>query len=82
MAKIIYTHTDEAPALATQSFLPIVNAFTSSADVKVETRDISLAGRNYCQLSRIFIRRSKNRRCISGIRCFNQSSGSQHYQTA
>ncbi len=45
MAKIIYTHTDEAPALATQSFLPIVNAFTSSADVNVETRDISLAGR-------------------------------------
>ncbi|MEP1095359.1 MAG: NADP-dependent isocitrate dehydrogenase [Cyclobacteriaceae bacterium] len=45
MAKIIYTHTDEAPALATQSFLPIVNAFTASADVKVETRDISLAGR-------------------------------------
>ncbi len=45
MAKIIYTHTDEAPALATQSFLPIVNAFTASADVNVETRDISLAGR-------------------------------------
>ncbi len=45
MAKIIYTHTDEAPALATQSFLPIVNAFTASADVRVETRDISLAGR-------------------------------------
>ncbi|MEP5614393.1 MAG: NADP-dependent isocitrate dehydrogenase [Cyclobacteriaceae bacterium] len=45
MAKIIYTHTDEAPALATQSLLPIVNAFTASADVKVETRDISLAGR-------------------------------------
>lgn len=45
MAKIIYTHTDEAPALATQSFLPIVNAFTSSANIVVETRDISLAGR-------------------------------------
>ncbi len=45
MAKIIYTHTDEAPALATQSFLPIVNAFTASADINVETRDISLAGR-------------------------------------
>ena len=45
MAKIIYTYTDEAPALATQSFLPIVNAFTSSVNVNVETRDISLAGR-------------------------------------
>ncbi len=43
--KIIYTHTDEAPALATRSFLPIVKAFTSAADIDVETRDISLAGR-------------------------------------
>jgi len=45
MAKIIYTKTDEAPALATYSLLPIVNAFTSIAGVEVETRDISLAGR-------------------------------------
>jgi isocitrate dehydrogenase len=44
-ATIIYTKTDEAPALATQSFLPIVKAFTSSSNIKVETRDISLAGR-------------------------------------
>jgi isocitrate dehydrogenase len=43
--KIIYTITDEAPALATHSFLPIVQAFTCAADVHVETRDISLAGR-------------------------------------
>ena len=43
--KIIYTITDEAPALATQSFLPIVKAFTGAAGVAVETRDISLAGR-------------------------------------
>ncbi len=42
---IIYTHTDEAPALATASFLPIVRAVTRQADVDVETRDISLAGR-------------------------------------
>ncbi|MEL6670573.1 MAG: NADP-dependent isocitrate dehydrogenase [Bacteroidota bacterium] len=45
MAKIIYTKTDEAPALATYSLLPIVQAFTSSAGITVETRDISLAGR-------------------------------------
>ncbi|GHD09285.1 NADP-dependent isocitrate dehydrogenase [Zhihengliuella salsuginis] len=45
MAKIIYTHTDEAPMLATYSFLPIVEAFTSTAGVEVETRDISLSGR-------------------------------------
>ena len=44
-AKIIYTLTDEAPALATYSLLPIVEAFTRTADVAVETRDISLAGR-------------------------------------
>jgi isocitrate dehydrogenase len=44
-AKIIYTETDEAPALATYSLLPIIEAFTSAADVAVETRDISLASR-------------------------------------
>ncbi|WP_421121069.1 NADP-dependent isocitrate dehydrogenase [Aquihabitans daechungensis] len=44
-SKIIYTHTDEAPALATYSLLPIIEAFTAAADVVVETRDISLAGR-------------------------------------
>ena len=42
---IIYTKTDEAPALATYSFLPIVKAFSGVAGVTIETRDISLAGR-------------------------------------
>ncbi len=41
---IIYTITDEAPALATYSFLPIVKAFAAAAGVEVDTRDISLAG--------------------------------------
>ncbi|WP_394971492.1 NADP-dependent isocitrate dehydrogenase [uncultured Croceitalea sp.] len=45
MAKILYTKTDEAPSLATQSFLPIVKAFTSTANISIETKDISLAGR-------------------------------------
>ncbi len=45
MSKIIYTKTDEAPALATQSFLPIVQAFVKSSGIEIETRDISLAGR-------------------------------------
>lgn len=45
MSKIIYTYTDEAPMLATASFLPIVRAFASKAGVELETRDISLAGR-------------------------------------
>jgi len=44
-SKIIYTKTDEAPALATQSLLPIVKAFAKQANIEVETRDISLAGR-------------------------------------
>jgi isocitrate dehydrogenase len=43
--RIIYTETDEAPMLATHSFLPIVKAFTRAAGIEVETRDISLAGR-------------------------------------
>jgi isocitrate dehydrogenase len=45
MQKIIYTHTDEAPALATYAFLPIIEAFAGKCGVDVETRDISLAGR-------------------------------------
>lgn len=49
MSKIIYTHTDEAPLLATYSFKPIVEAFAASAGIEVETRDISLAGRILAQ---------------------------------
>ena len=44
-SKIIYTHTDEAPLLATYSFLPIIAAYAAKAGVAVETRDISLSGR-------------------------------------
>jgi isocitrate dehydrogenase len=43
--KVIYTYTDEAPALATHSFLPVIEAFAGKAGIDVETRDISLAGR-------------------------------------
>ncbi|MBR1126646.1 NADP-dependent isocitrate dehydrogenase, partial [Bradyrhizobium lablabi] len=49
MATIIYTHTDEAPLLATYSFLPIIEAYAAKAGVGVETRDISLAGRILAQ---------------------------------
>jgi isocitrate dehydrogenase len=45
IAKIIYTKTDEAPALATRSFLPIVRAFTKSSNIEIEVKDISLAAR-------------------------------------
>ena len=51
-SKIIYTHTDEAPLLATYSFLPIIQAFAKAADVEIETRDISLAGRVIAQFPR------------------------------
>ncbi|ATZ06055.1 TPA: NADP-dependent isocitrate dehydrogenase [Corynebacterium striatum] len=49
MSKIIWTRTDEAPLLATYSFKPVVEAFASTADIEVETRDISLAGRILAQ---------------------------------
>lgn len=45
MSKILYTKTDEAPALATHSLLPIVKAFSKSAGISIETKDISLSGR-------------------------------------
>ncbi len=50
-AKIIYTKTDEAPALATYSFLPIVQAFTASSGIEIETKDISLAARILANVS-------------------------------
>lgn len=51
MATIIYTHTDEAPLLATYSFLPVIEAYASTAGVAVETRDISLSGRIIAQFA-------------------------------
>ena len=53
MSKILYTLTDEAPALATYSFLPIVQAFAGKAGVTVETRDISLSGRILAAMSEV-----------------------------
>src|SRR5690242_10401791 len=47
--KIVYTNTDEAPALATASLLPILRAFAGAADIEIELRDISLAGRILAQ---------------------------------
>ncbi|MGH2958115.1 MAG: NADP-dependent isocitrate dehydrogenase, partial [Solirubrobacterales bacterium] len=49
--KIIYTLTDEAPALATRSLLPIIEAFAATAGVEVDHRDISLAGRILAQFT-------------------------------
>src|SRR5918912_2645843 len=47
--RIVYTHTDEAPALATQSLLPILRVFAACAGIEIELRDISLAGRILAQ---------------------------------
>ena len=45
MSKITWTHTDEAPALASHAFLPVLKAFTKNTDIKIDLADISLAGR-------------------------------------
>jgi isocitrate dehydrogenase len=63
-AKIIYTETDEAPALATFSFLPIVQAFTRSAGIVVETRDISLAARIMANLASFI---DEDQRCADAL---------------
>jgi isocitrate dehydrogenase len=63
-AKIIYTETDEAPALATYSFLPIVQAFTRSAGIVVETRDISLAARIMANLASFI---DEDQRCADAL---------------
>ena len=52
MSKIIYTKTDEAPALATVSLLPIVKKFTKSSNIAIETRDISLSSRILADFSK------------------------------
>lgn len=54
ISKIIYTKTDEAPALATQSLLPILQSFTASSNITFETKDISLAGRILAMFSDVF----------------------------
>jgi isocitrate dehydrogenase len=55
--KIVYTNTDEAPALATQSLLPIIKAFTDTCGVDVELKDIFVSGKNFSGFSRLFYRR-------------------------
>jgi isocitrate dehydrogenase len=65
--KIIYTYTDEAPALATESLLPIVRAFAAAADVEVETRDISLAGRVLAQFPDILTSEQKTHDALAEL---------------
>jgi isocitrate dehydrogenase len=63
-AKIFYTLTDEAPLLATYSFLPIVQAFTASSDIEIETRDISLAGRIIANFSEFLTDNQKTKNAL------------------
>ena len=56
MAKITWTHTDEAPALAALAFLPVVRSFTKGTDITVDLADISLAGRIIYEIGYDFVR--------------------------
>ncbi len=78
--KIIYTFTDEAPALATRSLLPIIQRFSEAAGIDVETRDISLAGQIICELSGKFDGRPKAGRCASELGELQKHRG-QHHRT-
>ena len=80
--KIIYTHTDEAPALATKSLLPIVEAFAATAGVEVELRDISLAGRILAQFPDRLDARAAGRRRARRARRAGQDARGQHHQAA
>jgi len=65
--KIIYTYTDEAPALATHSFLPVIEAFARSAGFGVELRDISLAGRILAQFPDLFNAKVKGKAAVEVV---------------
>ena len=79
---IIYTHTDEAPALATYSFLPVVQAYASTAGVKVETRDISLAGRIIASFPERLDEGQRDRRRPGRARRAGHDPRGQHHQAA
>src|SRR6056297_3504896 len=72
-AKIIYTITDEAPALATRSLLPIINAYTTAAGVAVEPRDISLAGRIISQFPDVLTEKQRERDALAELGDLTQS---------
>ena len=76
-AKIIYTKTDEAPALATHSLLPILQAFTKGSGFELETWDISLTGRIIGQFPRQIDRRAKGLRLPDHVWRFVQGAGGQ-----
>jgi len=67
MSKIIYTKTDEAPALATYSLLPIVKAFTKSSGISIETKDISLAGRILANFSDFLTENQRQKNALAEL---------------
>ena len=81
-AAIIYTHTDEAPLLATYSFLPIIQAYAGQAGVAVESRDISLAGRIIAQFPERLTDDAAARRRARRARRAGQAARGQHHQAA
>ena len=81
-SKIIYTKTDEAPMLATYSFLPIINAFSKAAGVSVELRDISLAGRILAVFPDYLTPQQKQADAPVRIGRAGQDTGSQYHQAA
>ncbi len=81
-ANIIYTLTDEAPALATYSLLPVVQAFTRTAGIAVETRDISLAGRVLANFPDELTPCAAPERRSGGTGRTGQDAGCEHHQAA
>ena len=79
---IIYTKTDEAPALATYSLLPIIQAFTKHAGIAVETRDISLAGRIIASFPEYLSEDQKIGDALTELGRSRDQAGSEHHQTA
>ena len=80
--RLIYTYTDEAPALATESLLPILTAFAGAAGIEVEQRDISLAGTGARALPRSADRRAARRRRAGRARRAGPHRRGQHRQAA
>jgi isocitrate dehydrogenase len=81
-AKIIYTKTDEAPALATRSFLPIVKAFTKSSNIEIETKDISLAARILSNFSDFLTEDQKVEDALAQLGELAKKTRSKYYKTS
>ena len=82
MAKIIYTLTDEAPMLATYSFLPVIEAFAGTAGVDVETRDISLAGRIIAAFDDLLPEDQRIGDALAELGAAGHDARGQHHQAA